>query len=288
MRARRAQPVEGARRIRRRRRVDGRRSLVISWLNRGTLHLVRPDDYWWLHPLTTPQLATANRRRLAQEGVSAAQARRGVDVVVEPSRAHGPQTRTELRRRLAAARVPVAGTGARARADGRVAAAARSCGDHCADSEHAFVAVDDWLGPRPDPMDHDDALARLARRYLRGHGPADARDLAKWAGLTLGDAPAVRSTAPAPISSTAPTGSSTSPVGGARTAPDRDRACSGRSTRCSWVGVARALRRAAHSRDDERDLPSLRARRRSRRRYVGTRGNPADRAAARAARRRAL
>ena len=33
-----------------------------------------------------------------------------------------------------------------------------------------------------------DALARLARRYLAGHGPADARDLARWAGMTLGDA----------------------------------------------------------------------------------------------------
>ena len=47
-----------------------RRSLVISWLNRGTLHLVRPEDYWWLHPLTTPQIETTNRRRLHQEGVS--------------------------------------------------------------------------------------------------------------------------------------------------------------------------------------------------------------------------
>src|SRR5580658_3656295 len=28
------------------------RSLVITWLNRGTLHLVRSEDYWWLHPLT--------------------------------------------------------------------------------------------------------------------------------------------------------------------------------------------------------------------------------------------
>ena len=27
-----------------------RRSLVVSWLNRGTLHLVAADDYWWLHP----------------------------------------------------------------------------------------------------------------------------------------------------------------------------------------------------------------------------------------------
>ncbi len=32
------------------------------------------------------------------------------------------------------------------------------------------------------------ALAELARRYLAGHGPADDRDLAKWAGLPLRDA----------------------------------------------------------------------------------------------------
>ena len=33
---------------------DGR--LLITWVNRGTLHLVGADDYWRLHPLTTPQL----------------------------------------------------------------------------------------------------------------------------------------------------------------------------------------------------------------------------------------
>ena len=40
-----------------------RRSLIVTWLNRGTLHLVRTEDYWWLHPLTTPQLRTGNSRR---------------------------------------------------------------------------------------------------------------------------------------------------------------------------------------------------------------------------------
>ena len=34
----------------------------------------------------------------------------------------------------------------------------------------------------------DLALAELARRYLAGHGPADQRDLARWAGIALGDA----------------------------------------------------------------------------------------------------
>ena len=53
--------------------------------------------------------------------------------------------------------------------------------------EQAFVLVEDWLGPQPKP-DRDAALAELARRYLAGHGPADERDLARWAGLPLRDA----------------------------------------------------------------------------------------------------
>ena len=46
-------------------------SLLVTWLNRGTLHLVRSEDYPWLHALTAPRMATGNGRRLVQEGVSA-------------------------------------------------------------------------------------------------------------------------------------------------------------------------------------------------------------------------
>ena len=53
--------------------------------------------------------------------------------------------------------------------------------------EHAFALAADWLGERPK-IDRDRALAELARRYLVGHGPADERDLAKWAQLSLRDA----------------------------------------------------------------------------------------------------
>lgn len=45
----------------------------------------------------------------------------------------------------------------------------------------------DWL-PIARPVDRDVALVELARRYLLGHGPADDRDLARWAGLPLRDA----------------------------------------------------------------------------------------------------
>ncbi|MGN6871257.1 MAG: DNA glycosylase AlkZ-like family protein [Solirubrobacteraceae bacterium] len=53
--------------------------------------------------------------------------------------------------------------------------------------QHAYVLVRDWLGEGKS-MPRDRALAELARRYLVGHGPADARDLAKWSGLPLRDA----------------------------------------------------------------------------------------------------
>jgi hypothetical protein len=55
-------------------------------------------------------------------------------------------------------------------------------------NQHAYVSAATWLGPGPAKLDRDEGLARLARRYLVGHGPASAQDLAKWAGLTGADA----------------------------------------------------------------------------------------------------
>ena len=52
------------------RALSSERSLVVSWLNRGTLHLVRTEDYWWLHQLTAPRLARRSEARLRQLGVA--------------------------------------------------------------------------------------------------------------------------------------------------------------------------------------------------------------------------
>jgi hypothetical protein len=82
------------------------RSLLITWLNRGTLHLVCSEDYHWLHALTTPPLARGNARRLVQEGVTPAAAERGVGVIERSLADEGPLTRAQLRERVAAADVP--------------------------------------------------------------------------------------------------------------------------------------------------------------------------------------
>jgi hypothetical protein len=162
------------------------RSLLITWLNRGTLHLVRSEDYWWLHPLLAPRLVTANARRLAQEGVAPGDADKAVAVIEQALAADGPLTRLQLRDRIAAAGIATEG---QALVHELIAASLRSVAVRgpMAGAQHAYVLVRDWLGA-PPAFDRDVALAELARRFLAGHGPAGERDLAKWSGLPLGDA----------------------------------------------------------------------------------------------------
>lgn len=162
------------------------RSLLITWLNRGTLHLIRREDYPWMHALTTPPLVTSSSRRLRQEGVSEEDAERGVRAIKNALADEGPRTRLQLRECLDRAGVPTEGQAlihllflATLRG---IAVRGPMIGN-----EHAYALVRDWLGEQ-EPGDRETALAELARRYLVGHAPADDRDLARWAGLPLGDA----------------------------------------------------------------------------------------------------
>jgi DNA glycosylase AlkZ-like len=162
------------------------RSLLITWLNRGTLHLVRSEDYPLLQAVTTPPLQTASARRLEQEGVPPRDAERGIATIERALGDDGPLAAEQLRERVAAAGV---------RAEGQALyhllfqASLRGLivRGPMLERKHAYVLVRDWLGT-PEPVDPDRALGELARRYLAGHGPATDRDLARWAGIALGQA----------------------------------------------------------------------------------------------------
>jgi hypothetical protein len=154
-------------------------SLVVAWLLRGTLHLVAREDHGWLHALTGSQLVPTSRRRLAQLGVGDHEIDRAVDLIERTLADDGPQPRAQLAERL---------DGAGLRTEGQITphllglAAAR--GSIALGAGQAFR----WLGPPNPTPDRDTALAALARRYLRAHGPATAADLATWSGLGLRDA----------------------------------------------------------------------------------------------------
>lgn len=159
-------------------------TVVVSWFNRGTLHLVAREDYWWLHALTTPQLMTGCRYRLERAGVDAAAADRAV-TAIDRALDGGPLTRAELREHVADAHVQAGPAFPLilflASIRGLVVRGPMRGG------EQAIVRVRDWLGEAP-AYDRESALVELARRYLRGHPYADDRDLARWANLPLTEA----------------------------------------------------------------------------------------------------
>ena len=168
------------------RELTEQRSLVITTLNRGTLHLVRSEDYPLLQSLTTPPLMTVNATRLAQTGVDPDTAERALRLIDRSIGTDGPQTRAALRERLERAGIPnlehsmvhlIFGAAIR----GRIVRGPM------VGRQHAFALARDWLSPTPPPA-RDVALAELARRYLAGHGPATDADLSRWAGLPLRDA----------------------------------------------------------------------------------------------------
>ncbi len=162
-------------------------SLVVGWLNRGTLHLVAADDYPWLQALTAPGRLAGNARRLGQEGVSPDDADRAVSVIERALADEGPLTRAELAERVAARGIRTEG---QAMPHLLMLAALRGIavlGPLRGDVQ-AFALARDWLGGAPKPPDRDAALAELARRYLAGHAPAEAADLAAWAGVPRRDA----------------------------------------------------------------------------------------------------
>ncbi len=169
-----------------------RPDVVITWLCRGTLHLVCREDYPWLLGLAAPTLRTSNLRRLEQCGFAPDRARRAAGLIVRMLAEDGPLRRAEIGRRLESHGYVLADQALvhllfLPSLDGRIIR-----GPFCG-AEQAFALTRDWLGEQPVPLAADDrprALAELARRFLAGHGPAAAADLALWAGLPLRDAAA--------------------------------------------------------------------------------------------------
>ncbi|MDQ4058360.1 MAG: winged helix DNA-binding domain-containing protein [Actinomycetota bacterium] len=165
------------------------RSIVRTWTLRGTLHMVAASDVGWMVALLGPGFAERGRRRRHQLGLDDQVCARALETLMDVMGGRGPLTRGELMRELMKTGVPIDPTG---QAPAHLVALAAMRGLIClgpelADDEPTYVLLDEWLDPGPS-LEPEEALAELTRRYLRGHGPAGAPDLAAWAGIALGRA----------------------------------------------------------------------------------------------------
>ena len=161
------------------------RALVRTWLLRGTLHYAAAADLRWL-------LALVGARNSA--GAATRQRQLGLDARTIGS------SRTLLERALAGTTLTRGAVFELLNAHGIDTAGQRGihilwqlaqegvlCFSAHEGKQPAFALLDDWVAAAPE-LARDEALARLAARYIGSHGPASAADLAYWSGLTLGDA----------------------------------------------------------------------------------------------------
>jgi len=163
-----------------------RRALVRTWCMRGTLHLMAAADLDGLISAVPPGAVRGAWRWLERRAsLKGDRARLVLDTTYQVLKREGPLARRAL---MAAVSAEV-GFETQAAAAGAVflnGLLGRVCFGPMPGAEPTYAALDDWLG-RPLALagpDHSD----LARRYLRGYGPATPRDLAAWWGMGLAEA----------------------------------------------------------------------------------------------------
>jgi Winged helix DNA-binding domain len=159
--------------------------VVKSWPMRGTLHLVAAEDLPWLLELTAPRVVAGARARRDQLGLDPATLERARQLTVE-TLAGGRRLRRE---ELFAAWEQGGLDPSRQRGYHLLAYLAQTgvvCFGPARGGEMLIVLVAEWI-PHPRHLEREEALGELALRYFRGHGPATAKDLGRWAHLVAAD-----------------------------------------------------------------------------------------------------
>ncbi|MET8121055.1 winged helix DNA-binding domain-containing protein [Micromonospora sp. NPDC005189] len=163
-----------------------RREALRTWPMRGTVHLVPPADARWMLELTGVRSLAGAATRRAQLGLSETDADRAIDVLGTALAGGNRLTRAEC---LATLRASGLATDGQRGYHLLWFASVRgvTCVAPNVGTDQTFALLDEWA-PESRQLDRDEALALLAHRYVRGHGPVTDREFAGWSGLTLTDA----------------------------------------------------------------------------------------------------
>jgi hypothetical protein len=159
---------------------------VRTWPMRGTVHLVPPRDARWMVELlgARPLAGAARRREII--GLTEATATRPVELLGESLSGGKRLTRAQCLTAIRAGGAELAG-----QQQYHVLWFASQLGVtvmHANVGSEATFALLDELVPDPHRPERDEALATIAIRYVRSHGPVSQKDFVGWTGLTVGDA----------------------------------------------------------------------------------------------------
>lgn len=163
-----------------------RREIIRTWPMRGTWHFIPAVDARWMQDLLAARLSAAHRKYSADYGLDDADVARCRDFVIKTLLAEQALPRKELAQRITQSCLPP-GSEAANHLMRRFGNEGLLCNGLIAGKEPTFVLRDEWVR-KPVSLDREAALAELARRYFRSHGPATLQDFVWWTGLAVRDA----------------------------------------------------------------------------------------------------
>jgi uncharacterized protein YcaQ len=165
------------------------RSIVRTWAMRGTLHLLPARDLPWLLSLFGPVYIAKSKRRYAELALDEQTLARGMAALREVLAEAEPMTRAEIVEYLSSQGIRLQGQAEYYLLHHAGLQGVICCGPERVDGragEPTYVLMERWLKPGRS-LDHEEACAELARRYLAAYGPATLDDFASWAGLPMPD-----------------------------------------------------------------------------------------------------
>lgn len=160
--------------------------VILTWPMRGTIHLVPAADARWMLDLLTPRVVSRAAGRHRQLGLDETTFARGEEMIREALRGGRAMPRKDLMSLLDAGGVSTSGQRGY-HVLWCLAQKGLVCFGPREGRQQTFVLLDEWA-PEQRDLDRDEALAELAGRYFRSHGPATLHDFAWWSGLTIADA----------------------------------------------------------------------------------------------------
>ena len=154
---------------------------------RPTWHFVAPEDLGWLLALTGARVHATNAHMYRTLELTGQVCRRA-NALIAAALQGRYATRPELATILEANGIPARGQRLayvmmQAELEGLV------CSGPMRGKQHTYALLEERVSAGA-PLARDAALALLATRYFRSHGPAMVRDFAWWSGLKISDATA--------------------------------------------------------------------------------------------------
>ncbi len=164
------------------------KTIIRTWAMRGTLHFVAASDIHWLIDLLAPRVIASNARRYRELELDEQTLAHSNNVLKNAVQDGKELNRRELLAILEKNSISTEGQRAaymlqRASLDGLI------CQGVARRNIPIYRSFPEPL-PKTNAMGRGEALAELAKRYFKSHGPATLQDFVWWSGLLVVDAQA--------------------------------------------------------------------------------------------------